>query len=104
MPVSMENRGVDTQTLADFCRRWAVRELSLFGSILREDFKPSSDVDVLIALRAGTTMTLEAYLAMREELSAMFGGRAVDIVRLEYLKNPYRKREILRTREVIYAE
>lgn len=104
MPITIEERGVDAPALAEFCRRWGVRELSLFGSILRDDFGPASDVDVLIALRTGITMTLEAYLAMREELSAMFGRRGVDIVRLEYLKNPFRKREILRTREVIYAE
>jgi uncharacterized protein len=95
---------IDLQAIRAFCQRWGVREFSLFGSILREDFGPDSDVDVLIALRAGTTMTLEAHMAMREELSRMFGGREVDMVRREYLKNPYRKAEIMRTREVVYAE
>ena len=95
---------IDPQRLDDFCRRYRVAELSLFGSILREDFGPASDVDVLIALCSGVTMTLEADMAMREELSAMFEGRSVDMVRREYLKNPYRKAEIMRTREILYAE
>jgi hypothetical protein len=51
---------IDREAIKEFCRRWGVREFSLFGSILREDFGPGSDVDVLIALREGTTMTLEA--------------------------------------------
>ena len=95
---------IGREGIAAFCRKWGVGEFSLFGSILREDFGPESDVDVLIALRAGTTMTLEAHMAMREEISGMFGGREVDMVRREYLKNPYRKAEILRTREVMYAQ
>ncbi len=95
---------LDETALAAFCRRYGVRELSLFGSILRDDFGPASDVDVSIALRPDTTMTLEAHLAMREELSRIFAGREVDMVRQEYLKKPYRKAEIMRTREVVYAE
>ncbi|HUO07698.1 MAG TPA: nucleotidyltransferase domain-containing protein [Phycisphaerae bacterium] len=99
MPLS-----IDEARLQAFCREYGVAELSLFGSILRDDFSPSSDVDVLITLRPGRTMTLEADMEMREKLSAMFGGRPVDMLRREYLKNPYRKAEILRTREVLYAE
>ena len=97
-------REIDREGIRAFCRRWGVREFSLFGSILREDFGPASDVDVLIALRAGTSMTLEAHMAMREEIARMFGGREVDMVRQEFMKNPYRKAEIMRTREVVYAE
>jgi uncharacterized protein len=95
---------IDRDEIAGFARKWGVREVSLFGSILRDDFGPGSDVDVLIALQPGRRMTLEADMAMREELSAMFGGRRVDMVRREYLRNPYRKRSILNTREVVYGE
>lgn len=95
---------IDHALIADFCRKYDVAELSLFGSVLRDDFGPHSDVDVLIKMRAGVGMTLEAYVAMREELSAMFAGRGIDLVRREFLKNPYRSAEILRTREVVYAE
>lgn len=94
---------VPTDRIAAFCRRFGVRELSLFGSILRDDFGPESDVDVLIALDPGRTLTPEDYLDMRDELSVIFGGREVDLVQKRLLKNPYRRDEILRTREVVYA-
>lgn len=89
--------------IVDFCRRYGVEELSLFGSILRDDFSPQSDVDVLISLRAGEMMTPEKYLDMRDELSAIFDGREVDLVQKRLLKNPFRRHEILMTREVLYA-
>ena len=84
-------------------RKHRVAELSLFGSTLRDDFGPDSDVDVLIALDAGETMTLERYLDMRDEFSAMFGGREIDLVQKRLLKNPFRRHEILTTRQVLYA-
>ena len=86
-----------------FCRKYRVAELSLFGSALRDDFGPDSDVDVLIALDAGETMTLEKYLDMRDELSALFDGREIDLVQKRLLKNPFRRHEILTTRQVLYA-
>jgi uncharacterized protein len=91
------------EQIAAFCRRHGVQELSLFGSILRDDFRPDSDVDVLIALQPGQRMTLEKYLDMRDELSAMFAGREIDLVQKPLLKNPFRRHEILTTREVLYA-
>ncbi|MBC8106017.1 MAG: nucleotidyltransferase domain-containing protein [Anaerolineae bacterium] len=86
-----------------FCRKYRVAELSLFGSALRDDFGPASDVDVLIALAPGETMSLEKYLDMRDELSALFGGREIDLVQKRLLKNPFRRHEILTTRQVLYA-
>jgi uncharacterized protein len=86
-----------------FCRRHGVVEFSLFGSVLRDDFGPESDVDVLIALAPGRTMTVEKYLEMRDELSAMFGGRGIDLVQKRLLTNPFRRHEILTTRRVLYA-
>jgi predicted nucleotidyltransferase len=58
---------------------------------------------VLLTLEPGQTMTVEKYLDMRDELSAMFGGREVDLVQKRLLKNPFRRHEILTTREVLYA-
>ena len=87
----------------NFCKRWGVVDLSLFGSILREDFRPDSDVDVLVTFEAGRTLTLDAYVEMREELSAIFEGRGVDLVEAQRLVDPYRRYEILRTRESLYA-
>ena len=86
-----------------FCRKWGLKELSVFGSILRNDFGPDSDVDVLVSFQPGHAMTLDGFLDMRDELSAMFGGREVDLVQKRLLKNPFRRYEILTTREVLYA-
>jgi hypothetical protein len=88
--------------IADFCRRWKVKEFSIFGSILREDFGPQSDIDVLLSFFEGAPWGLFELVDMKEELKTIF-GREVDIVEQEGLRNPFRRREILRTREVIYA-
>jgi predicted nucleotidyltransferase len=89
--------------IAALCRRHGIAELSFFGSILREDFGPNSDIDVLIAFQPGKTLTLNSYTDIREELSTLFGGREVDLVETRRLADPYRRHEILRTREQVYA-
>jgi predicted nucleotidyltransferase len=89
--------------IAAFCQRWNVAELSLFGSALRDDFGPDSDVDVLIHFGPGGTMTLESMMGMRDELSAIFGGREVDLVERRLVTNPFRRFEILTHREILYA-
>lgn len=91
------------QRIEEFCRKYGIEEFSLFGSVLRDDFGPESDVDVLISLAPGQTMTVEKYLDMRDELSAMFGGREIDLTQKRLLKNPFRRHEILKTRQVLYA-
>ena len=88
--------------LADFCRRWKLAEFSLFGSVLRDDFRPDSDVDVLIQLLPGEMMSIEKFMDMRDELNAMF-GREVDLVEKPLLRNRFRRDEILRTRQVLHA-
>ena len=60
-------------------------------------------VDVLVSFLPGRRMTFEGFVDMRQELSAMFGGREVDMVEKRQLKNPFRSYEILTTREVVYA-
>lgn len=86
----------------DFCRRWKVKEFSLFGSILRDDFNPKSDVDVLLSFFKDAPWSLFDFVDMKDELKSIF-GREVDIIEKEGLRNPFRKNEILRTREVLYA-
>jgi len=71
--------------------------------VIRDDFRPESDVDVLVSMEPGQIMTPERFLDMRDELSAMFGGREVDLVQKRLLKNPFRRYQILTTREVVYA-
>jgi len=93
---------LDRDTLAAFCRKWRIRELSVFGSALRDDFGPESDLDLLVSFEPGTPLDIDTLLEMKEELEA-YSGRSVDLVEKEALRNPWRKYEILKTREVIYA-
>lgn len=91
--------------LQAFCRRWRVTELALFGSALRDDFGPGSDVDVLLSFEEGAPWSLFDLLSMREELSALF-GRSVDLFErkaVERSANPYRRRSILSSSRTVYA-
>jgi len=88
--------------IAEFCRKWKIRELSLFGSVLREDFRPDSDVDVLVELKPDHGWSLYEWVDMIEELKGLF-GREVNLVEKTGLRNPFRRHSILTTREVVYA-
>ncbi len=88
--------------LNSFCQRWRVRELALFGSVLRTDFGPESDVDVLVELEPDHGLSLYDWVDMIDELKTIF-GRDVDLVAKSGLTNPIRREEILRTAEVLYA-
>lgn len=90
------------EDLAEFCRKWMIKELSLFGSILRADFMRESDIDVLVTFAPETTWSLLHLSRMQDELSEIL-GRSVDLVDIRGLKNPFRRTEILATREVVYA-
>jgi predicted nucleotidyltransferase len=93
---------LDRKQIAEFCRRHHVRKLSLFGSVLRDDFRPDSDVDVLVEFEPGHRVGLRI-IDMEEELSKMLGGRRVDIVSEKYLNRRLRNR-VLASAEVEYAE
>lgn len=93
---------IPVQRIEGFCCRWRIAELSLFGSVLRDDFGPDSDVDVLVAFAPDVHYSLFDIVQMRDELTDLL-EREVDFVQEKGLKNPFRRREILRTREVIYA-
>lgn len=89
-----------------FCKRWKVTEFALFGSILRTDFRPDSDVDVLVSFAPMARWTLFDLVKMEEELEEIF-GRAVDLVErqaIERSPNYIRRKSILKNPEVIYAE
>ena len=96
------NVQLDYDTLSGFCRKWRIRELSVFGSVLREDFNADSDLDFLVSFEPGAPLDIDRLLDMKEELEARF-GRPVDLVEKEAMRNPWRKREILKTRKVVYA-
>jgi len=86
----------------DFCRRWRIKEFAIFGSTLRDDFRPDSDVDVLVTFQGGTPWGLFEIVEMIEELQNIF-GRKVDLVEKEALRNPFRRHEILSQCQVVYA-
>jgi len=88
--------------IAEFCQRWHITEFALFGSVLRDDFRPDSDIDVLLTFSPEQWLTLDNWQAMQTEIETLF-KRKVDLVSKKYLKNPYRRHEILNTRQVIYA-
>lgn len=76
--------------------------MSIFGSALREDFGAKSDVDFLVSFEPGAPLDIDRLLDMKEELETRL-GRPVDLVEKEAMRNPWRRHEILRTRQVIYA-
>ena len=76
--------------------------MSLFGSVLREDFRDDSDVDVLVSFAPDSKWSILDILRMQDQLSAIIGRKA-DMVDIRGLRNPFRRREILSTREVVYA-
>jgi hypothetical protein len=93
---------VPQEALAAFCRRHHITRLAFFGSVLRDDFGPQSDVDVLVEFAPGHTPGLEI-VDVEEELSALLGGRRVDLANPKYL-NPRLKPRVLAAAEVQYAE
>jgi uncharacterized protein len=89
-------------TIQAFCRKWRVSELALFGSVLRDDFRPDSDVDVLVTFEEDSPWSLWDLVNMQDELQAMF-GRDVDLVEERNVVNPFRRHAILSSKQVIYA-
>src|SRR5215213_8349730 len=88
--------------LESFCRRWQIQEMSLFGSVLRDDFSPESDIDVLVTFEPEAHWSLWDFIDLRDELSSLF-NREVDVVSERGLRNPFRRQEILGSRQVVYA-
>ena len=82
---------IDREKIADFCRRNDVRRLALFGSVLRDDFGPESDVDVLVEFEPGHVPGF-AFIRLEQELSRLLGGRRVDLVTPKFLNDRIRDR------------
>ncbi len=90
--------------LDEYCHRWRITQIELFGSALRDDFGQDSDVDVLVTFEKGAPWSLYDLIEMREELEAML-GRSVDLVEraaVERSGNPFRRHSILSTAQVVY--
>ena len=90
------------EVIESFCRKWKIEELALFGSVLRGDFRPDSDVDVLATFAPDAKWSVFDHARMQGELSTLL-GRQADVIESAGLSNPFRRREILATRKVIYA-
>lgn len=89
--------------LADFCRRNHIRKLSLFGSALRDNLTPQSDIDLLVEFRSGHAIGFLEVARMERELSEMLGGRKIDLRTAEDLSR-YFRREVVASAAVQYAE
>jgi uncharacterized protein len=93
---------VPEKKLTEFCRSRHIRWMACFGSAVRDDFGPDSDVDVLVQFDPDHTPGLEI-IDIEEDLSVLFGGRKVDVVNPKYLNRRLRDR-VLAEAEVLYAE
>ncbi|BAY54387.1 hypothetical protein NIES2135_12040 [Leptolyngbya boryana NIES-2135] len=89
--------------IAELCQRWQIQEFAIFGSVLRKDFRPNSDVDVLITFAPQHPWNLFDFMDLQRELEALF-GRSVDLIQKKELQNPYRRANILQSHRIIYAE
>ena len=100
--MSIPRINIPQDQIEAFCRRWKIKEFALFGSILREDFRSDSDIDVLVSFEPDSGFTFDNRVEMLDELAAIF-GRKVDLVEKDTIRNPFRRHEILTTKEVVYA-
>lgn len=99
------NVALPKEKIAEFCLKWNICEFSLFGSVLRDDFQPESDIDILVTFRDDAKHTLFDLVHMKNELKKIF-GREVDFVTrrsIESSRNYIRRKAILSSAEIIYA-
>ena len=94
---------IDPKKIAEFCRRHHIRRLAFFGSVLREDFRPDSDVDVLVEFEPGHTPGFIGLYQMEEELSTVLAGHRPDLVTPGFLNRRIRD-QVLAEAQVQYAE
>ena len=104
--MAKRNINLPQKHIADFCRRWHISEFALFGSVLRDDFSPNSDLDTLVTFAPEANWSLLDHLRMEKELAALL-NRKIDLFTkraVEQSHNWIRRQEILGTAEVIYGE
>jgi predicted nucleotidyltransferase len=96
---------IDRHSLSALCQRWKIERMELFGSVLRDDFGPESDIDVLVTFAEDANWSLFAFVRCKEELEALFGRRVDLLTRpaVERSHNPYRRNAILSSAEAIYG-
>ena len=92
---------IDRAGLRNYCQKWKIKRLALFGSVLRDDFRPDSDVDVMVSFQEGSQWSLLDVVDMKMELEEML-KRDVDIVEDGTIRNPIKRRCIYENLEVVY--
>lgn len=93
---------IPQEKLSKLCQHWHIYKLSLFGSVLRDDFTADSDIDLLVEFELGFTPSFLKLHQIQEELSQLFDGRTIDIVTVKSLNHRIRER-VLATAEVCYV-
>jgi len=100
MPIQIQP---EAERVAELCRRHHIRRLSVVGSVLREDFRPESDIDVLVEFDPERRPGMVGLHQVEEELSNLYGGHRIDLLNPKYLNRRIRDR-LLREAEVLFAE
>src|SRR2546430_1718262 len=93
---------IPLKQIEEFCHKYGVEELALFGSVLREDFGPASDVDVMLKFKTGYGFTFENTPDIQDDLASIF-GRPVDVIEKGRIRNPFRRQAIMNSYRVVYA-
>ena len=101
MPSNVKNIKIDKQVIAEFCRKNQIRSLALFGSVLRDDFGPDSDVDVLVEFQQGAHVGMLKLAGLEMELSEIFGHK-VDLNTPGFISRYFRD-QVLAEAEVQYV-
>src|SRR5437868_12985290 len=86
--------------IQEFCLQFGVEEISLFGSVLRDDFRSDSDVDIMLKFKAGYGFTFENTPIIQDELEKIF-GRPVDVIEKGRIRNPFRRHSIMNSYKVV---
>jgi predicted nucleotidyltransferase len=102
MEIVRQRLGATPEQIAAFCRRWQIAELALFGSVVRDDFRPDSDIDVMVDFAPGVHIDLWDFVQIKDEMQELF-GREVDMVQRGAVRNPFRRHSINRDLTVLYA-
>ncbi len=105
MPTKAKQFTIPRKRIADFCKRWNVSEFAIFGSALRADFRPDSDIDVLVSFAPGAEVSLFDMVHMQDELKQIF-NREVDLISkrgVETSRNYLRRKAILESAQVIHV-
>ena len=97
-----ERLGVTPEDIEAFCRKWHIVEFALFGSVVRDDFRPDSDIDVMVDFEPGRLPRGWGFAHVKLELEDLF-RRNVDVLEKRPIANPYRRASIAEDKTVIYA-